>query len=434
VTDPNNLDSAVSKIAQYTDGSTQEVGPTIPRTLYGYVNPIYYCYGYGYNTHKCTDACEKEDKVLKCMEPHHSGMHYETTSEAIAAALAKAQQGAVNQAQVEYRAAGKTFTDTDYDSVVAEATKLFYANDNWKTLTSCYVACGNDNNHKTSATTVLVNGNKIGDIYINTDEYFDIYFPNTGDFAENPSLHGIRSTVQTRGMGYTDDMDTGHFIRPSSSQMKNTMVSWVRERYVKFSFDVLFYRAETGLWEQYLAGHWIELPVEGENNNVGYSVDSKWDDGHPIYHFYCTLNNSEQASATVEFESEAINCDNGYGKYNEHDKWEIGEDGHDGYPVYETITGELLYTEKEYRNDRVVYNDASNHSNDNDNFTKATNKDRRVNLSSTHGDHITKYTDVVGRIGNLSITSTTDIRFINFFKRPQENGTYLINGVVKEVL
>lgn len=430
VTDPNNLDACVEKIAQYTDSVTNNQSATIPREIGGTVNPIYSCFAYGYNTHVCTEKCEEENKVLVCEEPHHSNMHYETTEQAIAAKLAAAKQSAINQKQKELEAQGKEFTDAIYNEVIAEVVRNFDPTG----IHSCYEACNNDENHKNHSSQITDNnGNKVGEVYINTDEYFDIIFPNTGDFAENPTLHGIGSTVETRGMGYEDNMDPGKYVYQYPSQNaddKGHYVSWVRERYVRFSFDVLFYRAETGYWEQYSAYEWIELPVEGTNNRTGYPDDEKWDDGHPRYHFYCTLNNDEKAAAKVEFESEAINCRDGYGKYNEHDKYDISEGG---FEIRETITKDLLYLVPYDRLDRAVYNPASNHVNDNDNIKDATNRDRRVNLTSLHGAHVTKYVDLVGRIGNMMITSTSDIRFINFFKRPNPNGSYLINGVVQEV-
>lgn len=467
----NGLKAAVKAISAFTDGKTENIGPTIPRTVNGVVNPIYYCFEYGYNVHDCTKSngqCDKETKVLKCVEPHHMGLHYETTADAIAAKLAGEQQSAVNMAQQKAVNEGRIFTEDDYNKAIAEAT----ANFNPAGIHSCYEACKINENHRTHNSTVKVHGNTIGEFYINTDEYFNIYFPNEGDFYES-NLYGIPSTVQTRGKGYTDEMDTS---------------KWTREKYVKFDFDVLFYRAETGLWEQYLAGDWVELPVEGVNNDSGYQrdgkgLDSAHDGGYPVYHFYCTLNNNEQASATAVFEAEAINAKNSNGKYVYKDKFEFGENltltnkvtkvnpsasarngvscnykHEDNEPpyhwksignlpyqdrfkksimelcVHETITNDFLYRVRADRDDRVINNPASNHKNDNDNHNKATNRDRRVNLTSTHGATITKYVDVVGRIGNLVETSTTDIRFMNFFKVPDPSGTYLINGVVKEVL
>lgn len=476
------LKAAVKAISAYTDGKTNNVGPTIPRYVNGVVNPIYYCFEYGYNVHDCTKSngqCDKETKVLKCVEPHHMGLHYETTADAVAAKLAVAQQSAVNIAQQKALADGRIFTEDDYNTAIAEATANFDATG----IHSCYEACNNDDNHRTHQSTTVVNGNKIGDLYINTDEYFDIRFPNEGDFYES-NLYGIPSTVKTRGKGYTINMDTS---------------KWTREKYVKFDFDVLFYRAETGLWEQYLADSWIELPVEGVNNDAGYQrngegLDSKHDGGYSIYHFYCTLNNNEASAAKVVFEAEAINAKNSNGKYVYKDKFDFGDDltltdkqthvkssksARNGvtcnynvnegapyhwktigtYPVGYGIGNRLiqelcvhenqlitesgsgggrvknfLYRVKADRNDRVINNPASNHRNDNDNHVDPTNGKRRNNLTSTHGATVTKYVDVVGRIGNLLETSTTDIRFMNLFKVPDPSGTYLINGVVKEVL
>ena len=463
------------------------VGQQIPGTVGGYLNPIYVCDALEpgqdgktdsiasnkFNTHEHTAKCAEVNKILKCTEPHHMNKHYETADEHMKAAL----QAAQNQKILEYYSrlqVGQIFTEDLKQQAIAEATAQFNAEHRDTVWKSCYEACNDDSKHHKTNTTTTIKDHEIGDHYINTDEYFDIYFPNVGDFEDDPTLHGISSTTTTRGMGYTDNMDTGRFVYPKTSQNfvyeydeerlpypQTGTVSWVRERYVKFNFDVLFYRAETGVWEEYKANTWIELPVEGTEDNVGlnkanngfndtddscsgsfkfegkptgkdkYGNDYGWKElGHPLYHFYCLMNNNEQAAAKIEFESEAINCDNSKGKYAYKDNY-----GYTGDWVYETITGEKLYQKQRDRNDRVVYNKTSNHKNDNDNPTMDTNKTRRTNMTALHGAHITKNVDVVGRIGNIAITSTTDIRFANFFKRtkPDGEGAYLINGVVKEV-
>lgn len=475
--------AALTEIAKY-------IGSSIPETVGGYLNPIFVCNSIGfhsgnltgfdkfteslntqYNAHECSDKCNTVNKVLRCTEPHHNNSHYETADDAMQAALVGLQNQYLYNKNIECLERGQEFTKEMQNEVLAKATKDF--NDMYKDRVwhSCYQACNDDEKHRKTHTTIQVGDKTIGTDYINTDEYFDIYFPNTGDFAENPSLHGIRATTKVRGMGYENGIDTGKFEYPQESQNyvevfdRNTpesgAVSWVRERYVKFSFDSLFYRAETGVWEEYEANTWIELPVEGWEDNIGLnrannSFDDIGDDpeshfyarvtdktkniydkpvgttiysGHPRYHFYCLMNNNEQASATIQFESEAINCDNSKGKYAYKDNY-----GYTGDWVIETITGDKLYQKQRDRNDRVVYNKVSNHNNDNDNQLMDTNKARRANMTSLHGAHITKYADVVGRIGNIAITSTTDIRFANLFKRINPNGTYLINGVVMEVL
>lgn len=344
---------AIAKIQDYVDSIPDEVG--------GEYNPIFDC-GRLYNEHDCalTNGGCVELELLNCTEPHHYGMHYTSISEA--------------------HEHGKDF---------------------------CYKACMNDKNHAIMKDEITEIENKspvYQEEYINTDEYFDIYFPNNGDFYES-DLHAIGSTTQTRGMGYEDDTDTSE---------------WTREKYVRFTFDTLFYREETEKWEQYSAGSWIELPVKGHS--------------YPYYHFYCTLNNSEMSAAIVEFEVEAINAPKSDSKYN-YKNFMNGTEF--GKVEFENIDGTNHGAEDFiFENHDVFGNDgdtASNHKNNNDNKNDATNRERFPSLKAWHGGHKEYYVDVVGRIGNLFITDTDDLRFSNLFKLPKSGGDWLIDGIVREV-
>ena len=489
VDNPNDLAPALARIAHYlsynTEGTTK---PTVPDTIGGNLNPIYSCYNHPLNYHRCTKNC-KYHKVLDCHEPHHEGAHYETTEAAQDAIYWSIKNAELNAVYEKALKGNRQATKAELDAAINRANST-WASYNKSSIRSCYDACNNDANHKHNYDTVEVKGNKIGDTYINTDEYFDIYYPNTGDFEEDPTLHGISYVTNTRGMGYEDDIDTGRFVYPSTSQNYGKQsnrpgytVNWVRERYVKFNFDVLFYRAETGLWEQYLANRWIEIPVEGNEDNIGYADDTfdkyghyvtqsgEWvaspsnstDNGgvfdktlygHPLYHFYCTLNNDEVASTPYTFESEAINADspNGKNKYYAKDTFEYnagdrGQSGH-GVPVYESITNEFLYKTPQDRYDRVVGNVATNklvpnavdkktkvpyHVNDNDNRNYSTNKSRYKNHNADHGATLTKKVDLVGRVGNFMIIYSNDPNYINLFKRADKTKPYIIEGVVYDI-
>ena len=489
VTDPNDLSYAANKIAQYlsynTYGSSK---PTVPDKIGGWDNPIYSCYNHPLNYHICNENCVYH-KVLDCHEPHHEGRHYETLAAAQDAVYYSIKNAEINTVYENAIKANREASKAELDAAVARANAIWAAYDKSQ-ISSCYVPCNDDNNHKHDYDTVDAKETKIGEQYINTDEYFDIYYPNTGDFEENPSLHGISYISNIRGMGYTDDMDTGRFAYPEVSQnyaeesrRPGYTVNWVRERYVKFNFDVLFYRAETGLWEQYLANRWIEIPVEGNEDNIGYAYDtfdkyghyvtqqgdyvnspsSNTDNdsvfdktlyGHPLYHFYCTLNNDEAASTPYVFESEAINSEsspNGKNKYYPKDTYDYnasdyGKSGH-GIPVYESITGEFLYKTQQDRYERVVNNKATNkltpnaidsngvpyHINDNDNRTAATNKLRYKNHNADHGATLTRKVDLVGRVGNLMIIYSNDPNYSNLFKRADKTKPAIIEGVVYDI-
>lgn len=378
------IQKAMNSIAVYAN--------EIPDTLDNLPNPIFVC-DRRYNAHVCDDRCEKF-KVLKCTEPHHYGMHYASVAEAI-------EHGHSHKVAVPEK-----YWKYDKDGNVIESSKI-------KEI-GCYEPCYNDANHKKVKNEITDKDGKTiqQQMYINTDEYFDIYFPNVGDFSEDPSLHGITTTTSTRGMGYEDRMDTS---------------MWTREKYVRFSVDTLFYREETKKWEQYTAGEWVELPVKGHS--------------YPYYHFYCTLNNSEQAAATVEYEVEAINAKDSNGKYNYKN---YGYTRYDGtkmrYDIdfkFGKVNGtnhgmeDYIYTN--YDCYKIGGKTASNHENNNDNTAAVTNKKRSATLRSKHGAHKMYYYDVVGRIGNMFITDTDDLRFSNLFKLPKADGSWLIDGIVREV-
>ena len=70
---------------------------------------------------------------------------------------------------------------------------------------------------------------------------------------------------------------------------------------------------------------------------------------------------------------------------------------------------------------------------ENDNYDTSTNKDRDENLVAKHGAYKRAYTDVIGRIGNFTVTDTEDFRFSNLFKQPTTEDKWLVDGLVKDV-
>ena len=377
----------------------------IPDAVDGYFNPLFDCNRL-YNRHSCKIGNCHEIKILSCTEPHHYGGHYETNDEA------KRHNGKI-----------------------------------------CYDPCYDDSKHRIYKEEFpdLSGGTTKAEKYINHDEYFDIFFPNMGDFYES-DLHGIPEVTQTRGMSYENDMDTSY---------------WTREKYVKFDVDVLFYREETGLWEQYPADNWIELPVMGHN--------------YPYYHFYCTLNNAEKSSASVTFESEAINADDSVSKYNyknwakgtpfehtdlngtrenfdsafasrvkaganasainidgtQYSKFNGGQAKYNNTAVDSAVAnaphGAADFIYANYNIFGTQGKTASNHRNDNDGNPDMTNKDRFVTYRSYHGASKKYFYDVVGRIGNLFITDTDDPRYSNVFKIENPNGNWVMQNLIREV-
>jgi hypothetical protein len=290
----------------------------IPYTVDGFINPIWDCDGV-YNSHVCTDNCRTE-RDLDCQEPHHYGHHYDYSNEL------------------------------------------------------CYSPCNNDHNHKSGLHTVKdkTGGGTIamGD-YINIDNYFQVYFPNLGDFYETTEF-GIPSTIKEKGKGYTNRMDT---------------TEWTREKWVRFEFSVLYNR--NGTWEEYLTGEWIPLEVRDSAGNVTTTYD-----------FYCLLSNVEVPAARVDFLVEAIN--------------------NNPSPGGQTNI---------YLRDEVVRSDLPSWSNEHvRNFMRIGSKKAAYHTAY-------KYTvvDLVGRVGNLIGEDSEDLRFSNLFKSTANTQGWLIEGILKNV-
>lgn len=245
------------------------------------------------------------------------------------------------------------------------------------TNSTCWSACNNDANH--------VVDNKIhttgsGETYeqgefINLDYGFKIYYPNTGDFY-GTGLSGFSTLQGTRGRGYVDNCDT---------------TRWVRSKSVMFDFDVLFYNENTGIWEEYTSGTWIDLPVTRAERD--WHVSQR-DIAITEYSFYCLLSNKERKSAGIYFHSEAINC-------------------------------EQSVLDKE----NVYYDDGTSNM-----INTLSNNSIRSPYTFEACEDCSMYnmTDIVGRIGNMLIVDTDDLRFCNFFKKVID-GEWIVEPLIHEV-
>lgn len=289
---------------------------------YTIVNPIWNCKN-KFDEHKCTSKCETAANgnvsyELSCSEPHHTGNHYDVGNEI------------------------------------------------------CYDACHNDEAHKAAnnkenATNTSGKALTMGN-FILLDNYFQVYYPNMGDFYDTDHL-GILNTEQGRGHGYVNQMDT---------------TEWTREKWIKFPYNVLYNR--NGVWEEHQKDEWFQLEI--------CKADGKTP--QDTYDFYCQLNNSEMSAGTVEFAVEAINNhESPYGNENPY-----GRDG-------------SLNLDCAQSNDSM------------------TNKDRSVDLTAKHSVYRQYFIDVVGRIGNLLLEDTGDMRFSNFFKKSLDE--WEIDGIVHKV-
>lgn len=285
----------------------------IPKFVDGIENPVFSCNG-RYNRHQCDSTCVPKT-YLDCSEPHHDdpANHYSMGNRI------------------------------------------------------CWEACNNDKLHQTNPPsrqhtdgTVVQAGR-----FINLDYYFDVYFPNLGDFIEAHPLLGIDEEDQRRGLSYVQQMDT---------------TEWTREKRIRFPFTVDYLNEEKGRWEEYRAYEWIEIPVTGPS--------------YPYYHFYCTLDNSENVGYQIEYDVEAINNQPSPGGKTD-----------------------------PYKRDYI-------RQNDND---VETNKQRFPDLTAKHTAYKVSYIDVVGRIGNFVISDTGDYRFCNMFKQVDPTADWLVPGIMQDV-
>ena len=386
---PTTLDELVAILQPYYK--------EIPTTIGSIVNPIWYCSN-KYDKHICTSECTTR-KELSCKEEHHTGGHYSSD----------------NMMCYQTCFEGEICKDDAYHKDVIE-----------KEMES-----------STQAT-------QFADTFVLLDNYFETYYPNIGDFAENPSLQGIPITTQTRGKGYTNQMDT---------------TKWTREKWINLPVSVLYYRVSTGVWEEYEAGDWISLDVRIENQATlkryqdylnrrkdttakssepvrQNPKDLQVGDGIYYYQFYTQLRNEEVNFGTVQYSVEAINL--------------LGTPGGPGtvkhVPFTGAATGVIQAMNYPYCNGSTISGETDTYVGKNTYYKKdwarmqdcdcsyssITNKIRFNDLTAYHSAYKAKYMDVIGRIGNLIIEDTDDMYFSNLFKKHTTDGWY-IDGVIRTV-
>ena len=304
------------------------------------INPFWSCQCI-YDSHVCTKHC-KTTYVLQCKEPHHK---------------------AVNGKIGHYDAGNEI----------------------------CYDACHNDELHKKGAEQANAGKPgtskplKFGD-FVLLDNYFYIYFPNSGDFYESDD-YGIAQTEQRKGKGYTNNYDC---------------TEWTREKWIKFPFSVLYNR--NGTFEEHPAGQWFQLEITDKvtnrnvkNNCYDLTSLSERDDGF-TYQFYAQLDNHEMSGATIEYAVEAIN----------------NQPSPSG-------------SENPYDRDGALSLDCSQDN------SSITNAGRAIDLTAKHSAYKQTFVDLISRIGNLMVQDSTDLRFSNLFKRKTNDDKWYIDGVVHAV-
>lgn len=190
------------------------------------------------NTHVHVPACNRYEKLLVCTDPHH----YVNNS----------QPHDVKDPNNHY-----PFADT-----------------------RCYKPCNDDSKHKPPENVTIPGGQpqSTTGVFINIDREFKIYYPDVGDFEQQPNLNGISECVDEKGLGYKNNTDTD---------------PWLRNKFVIYPFNTI--DAANNLWG---AGEPIDLLKLPSNNKV--------------YQFECLLANSEHNACAVLFHSIANNAPETY--------------------------------------------------------------------------------------------------------------------------
>ena len=123
--------------------------------------------------------------------------------------------------------------------------------------TTCWHACMNDKNHQIKVEDPEGEFYEHGQ-FINLDYGFRLKFPNTGDFKGTVGL-GMENLTQPRGPVYADDMD---------------VTTWMREKRVKFGFNVIYLGPEVMDKE----GRKFVVLKDEFGNSYSYDNTDEWAD------------------------------------------------------------------------------------------------------------------------------------------------------------
>lgn len=285
------------------------------------------CFG-ELNSHNHSATCTQgTKKVLKCTDPHHHE---------------PGEPGDVNNPKNHY-----PFADT-----------------------RCYEPCNDDEKHRLPTSITLPDtGAQIptGNAFINLDRDFQIYYPDTGDFEQQPGMLGILECSKTRGKGYVNDTNTS---------------VWVRNKFVQFPTNVIDSAGNYWYSFEYIDLNKLPLVYKDSDKKEWNDSSSKLR-GLNYYTFTCVMMNAEASGAVVTFTSVATNAPE----------------------IYSYSDGNSL----------------------------PYNQDRNFNCAAKMTARKVQTIDIVGSIGSLTIHDTGDPRFAELFKKPLNNGKWLIPNVVREV-
>ncbi len=261
----------------------------------------------------------------------------------------------------------------------------------------CWEACHNDYNHIEYNGMRGVSGSQLAD-RLQLDDYFTLHWDNRGHFYD---LDG-ENTYWT-GSSLSEYKGQGYFNKHDSLGTLDT-TRWIRAKLIKFdNVDVIFYNEHTGLWEFHAKEVPFYLPVvtDGVVGNGNDDVlqrqtagggardewrarQGDWSKTHAIteYKFYLLLDNHEYENTQYQV-------------------WTIG--------INDDISNDTKSTPYAIKEESV---DCRN--SESDNALRPAGSGKFASYTSCFNR---QEFDVVGSIGNLLITSTTDFRFSNFFKQ-----------------
>lgn len=253
---------------------------------------------------------------------------------------------------------------------------------------------------------VQLTGNEIGyarvdkDIdstYLSLDDEFKVHYSNIGNYYETDH-HNEGSTNVDLGYGWVDGLDT---------------ITWIKEKYVKFPFDVYTF---------------------------GYNTTYRSVDPSVTYQEFVddSLDSSKHRSGTtIELQFHRAGTEIPLGYY-EGDSGEADNEGH--FIDFGELTGyDYTFWVCLSSNEGKDYDCVLNSVNINNKLDKEMNK--QVNNKDTPPGSYWRYANamrvqresIVGRIGNLTMLDAGDYRFSDTFKTVDRRADWLVYGLIQKL-
>lgn len=247
----------------------------------------------------------------------------------------------------------------------------------------CYEPCKDNELHNPTKVEIDDESLYIGSA-MNLNGYFNVYWDNYGDFYDTGDVGSLVPSSE-KGQGYENNMDT---------------TRWLKRKVIVFNdIDVLFYDETSKTWNLYKAGTEIDLPITKDDAN------RDWRDANQepitVYSFYCLLNNNEYSKTAFQAWTEGLNSPSSEGQ------------------------GDRPYDKLKERHADLTAKDTNFYRNEDNSIPP---------FSALHSTKHYHLFDVVGQIGNMIITYTTDPRWSNFFKQADTSAGWQVENLLYEVV